>query len=58
MISNIILVVFCLTLIANAFAIFRHWQAVRAFKIVLANLAATQEKFNELIEAEQRKVLK
>lgn len=55
MISNILLVVFTVAIILNAFALYRHWQALRAFKIVLANLDETQKQFNALIEAEHRK---
>jgi hypothetical protein len=54
-IGDIILVVFCLALIANAVALVRHWRALRMFQIVLANLAETQKQFNELTEAEQRR---
>jgi hypothetical protein len=48
MISNILLAVFTIAIIANAFALYRHYQALRAFKIVLANLAETQKQFNEI----------
>jgi hypothetical protein len=58
MISNITLAVFCVVMILNAAALFRHWQALRAFRIVLANLEATQRMFNDLMENEQKKTLR
>lgn len=50
MISNIVLVLFVFALIANAIALYRHWQALRMFNIVLSNLAETQRQFNELMK--------
>lgn len=55
MISNILLAVFTVAIIANAFALFRHWQALRAFKIVMNNLIVAQQQFNELMESDQQK---
>jgi hypothetical protein len=53
--GNILLILFCLALIANAFALFRHWQALRAFTIVMSNLEASQRQFNEMLQNDQRK---
>ena len=55
MTSNIVLVLFCVALIANAIALVRHWQALRVFQIMLTNFAETQRQFNEIMEAEQRR---
>jgi hypothetical protein len=55
MISDILLAVFTIAIICNAFALYRHWQALRAFNIMMSNLEATQRQFNELVEKDERK---
>jgi hypothetical protein len=55
MISNIFLGLFILALIANSVALFRHWQALREFTIMMSNLETTQRQFNELVEKDERK---
>lgn len=54
MISDILLGVFVIAIIANAIALYRHWQALRMFNIVLGNLAETQRQFNELVEKDKQ----
>jgi hypothetical protein len=54
-ISNILLAVFIVAIIFNAFALFRHWQALRMFNIMMSSLEATQREFNELVKNDQRK---
>jgi hypothetical protein len=51
-ISDIITVLFCLTMIANVVALVRHWQMMRVMQIVLNGLAETQREFNELQRGE------
>ena len=53
MISDILLGVFCIAIIANAYALFRYWQSMRAFTILMIKLEATQRQFNEIVQ--QRK---
>ena len=55
MISNILLGLFIVAIFANAFALYRHWQALRAFRTVLANLETSQRQFNEIMQSQQRK---
>ena len=55
MISNILLAVFVIAIILNAFALFRHWQALRMFTTVMNDLIESQKQFNELMEADQQK---
>ena len=55
MISNILLVVFTVAIFLNGYALFRHWQALRMFTIVMNNLIESQKQFNELMEADQQK---
>jgi hypothetical protein len=50
MISNILLVVFTIAIILNAFALFRYWQALRIFNIMMSSLETTQREFNELVK--------
>ena len=55
MISNILLVVFTVAIFLNAYALFRHWQALRMFNIMMTNLETSQRQFNELVMSDQRK---
>jgi hypothetical protein len=55
MISDIAIIVLAIALIANAYALFRHWQALQAFRIALNNMVETQRLFNELVDTEKRK---
>jgi hypothetical protein len=52
---DLIVVVFCLTTAANIWALVRYWRAMRMLHIVLNALVETQQVFNDLIDAEQRK---
>jgi len=54
--SNILMTIFALTMTANAIALFRYWQMLRVFRIVLNNLTDLQEQFVDII-AEQRRQL-
>jgi len=51
--GNIVIVVFCLALIANVVALVRHWRALRRYNSVLNNFAEAQEQW--IMEAEKRK---
>jgi len=42
--SNILMTIFALTMTANAIALFRYWQMLRVFRIVLNNLTNLQEQ--------------
>jgi hypothetical protein len=57
-ISGTIITLFCLAMLANVIALVRHWQALRAFHIMMSHLAETQRQFNEIMENEQRKISK
>jgi hypothetical protein len=52
---NLITVAFCLTMAANIWALVRYLRAMRMLHIVLNALVETQQQFNNLIDAEQRK---
>jgi hypothetical protein len=54
-ISDIILAMVALALIANAIALVRHWRLMREAQIALDNLAMSQRQFNKLLENEQQK---
>jgi hypothetical protein len=54
-ISDIILTMVALALIANAIALVRHWRLMREAQIALDNLAMSQRQFNKLLENEQQK---
>jgi hypothetical protein len=54
MTSNILLAVFAVTIILNAFALFRHWQAMRAFNILMSKLETAQRDFNTLVKHHQQ----
>jgi hypothetical protein len=53
--SDIVFLLFSLALVANVIALVRHWQMLRIMRIVLNNLILSQNQFNELMEAEQKK---
>lgn len=55
MISNILLAVFCVAILANVIALYRHWQALRMFNMMLQGFAESQEQFNELMAKEKDK---
>ena len=48
-ISDIILTMVALALIANAIALVRHWRLMREAQIALDNLAMSQRQFNKLL---------
>jgi hypothetical protein len=54
-IGDITLVLFVIALVANTVALVRHWRALRAFNIVMSNLAETQCQFNALVKSERQK---
>lgn len=53
MIGNILLGLFALALAANAVALYRHAQALRAHGIMMDNFAEIQREFNELVARER-----
>ena len=54
--SNILMTIFALTMTANAIALFRYWQMLRVFRIVLNNLTNLQEQFVDIITEQRRQL--
>ena len=52
----IIVALFFVALIANAVTMVRHWRMMRVLRITLDSISRNQTIFNELIEAERKKV--
>jgi hypothetical protein len=52
--SDLVLILFCLTMIANVIALVRHWRMLRVMQIVLNNLIDSQKQFDSLVANEQR----
>ena len=53
--TDVITILFCITMILNVLALLRHWRMIRVMIIVLNSLIDTQREFNELIDADLKK---
>jgi len=53
--SDIITIAFCLALLANAAALVRHYNTMRAFNIALNRFIELQVEFNKILEQEKHR---